>query len=429
MIKRTINISKLTRIIEEWSGFSMSTKEILIKLYPYLGLSISNIQQENETNTMLVTIECAGSGKVLSYGLVISEDETISSLRKKIHELLPRYIWYDLERHKIFIGHGGPELDRIDQINNGDTLVVLPEIKDNIKIVHSFGVLSISCSPDGKILAVGSSRIGMVENGYYDYTVKLWSLEDFSIIWKLEGHSFDVCSVAFSPDNRVLASGSYDRTVKLWSTKDGSLIQTLEGHTNNVRSVVFSPDGRMLASGSYDKTVKLWHVKDGSLIRTLKGHACSISSVAFSPDGKVLASGSWDSTVKLWHVREEDGSLIRTLEGHTHNVRSVVFSPDGRMLASGSDDRTVKLWSTKDGSLIWTLKDHNTVYSVAFSPDGKVLASGSLDKTVKLWSTQDGSVIRTLEDHTYKQSVVFISNDEVLTSGSYDKIMTIWKIN
>ena len=26
---------------------------------------------------------------------------------------------------------------KIDQINNGDTLVVLPEIKDNIKIVHS----------------------------------------------------------------------------------------------------------------------------------------------------------------------------------------------------------------------------------------------------------------------------------------------------
>jgi hypothetical protein len=77
---------------------------------------------------------------------------------------------------------------------------------------------------------------------------------------------------------------------------------TLEGHSFMVRCVAFSPDGRTLASGSGDDTVKMWDTTNGVLIRTLQGHSDSVHSVAFSPDGRTLASGSDDCTVKLWTV-------------------------------------------------------------------------------------------------------------------------------
>ena len=35
------------------------------------------------------------------------------------------------------------------------------------------------------------------------------------------------------------------------------LVGTLQGHSYSVRSVSFSPDGTKVASGSWDKTVKL----------------------------------------------------------------------------------------------------------------------------------------------------------------------------
>jgi WD40 repeat protein len=77
-------------------------------------------------------------------------------------------------------------------------------------------------------------------------------------------------------------------------------LATLKGHADYVSDVAFSPDNKTLASGSADKAVKLWDVPTRQELATLKGHDDEVTSVAFSPDGKTLASGSVDKTVKLW---------------------------------------------------------------------------------------------------------------------------------
>ena len=49
-------------------------------------------------------------------------------------------------------------------------------------------------------------------------------------------------NVAFSPDGQRLATGGEENTVKIWDVQTGQELQTLRGHSGDVYTVAFSPD-------------------------------------------------------------------------------------------------------------------------------------------------------------------------------------------
>ncbi|MDQ3815646.1 MAG: hypothetical protein M3347_17165, partial [Armatimonadota bacterium] len=131
-------------------------------------------------------------------------------------------------------------------------------------------------------------------------------------------------------------------------------VRTLAVETGDffdITSVDFSADGRLVASSwvrfegwenpTITSEIKVWNTATGQLVRLWKVADQAVQAVAFAPNGKTLATGirvvrgeRRDSgEVRLWDI--PGGRLLQTLPtgGHVHKV---VFSPDGKLLASNS---------------------------------------------------------------------------------------------
>src|SRR5437660_5693730 len=250
---------------------------------------------------------------------------------------------------------------------------------------HTDIATTLAFSPDEGLLASGST----------DGNVKLWDVESGAALWS-RGQASAILRVAFAPDGGLLASGGLDATVRLWDTKLGTLLEALP-HPGQVSALAWSPDGHLLATGDDASTIRLWEIgpsRPPTCVESLVGHSSWVWGLAFAPDGRTLASASWDGSVKLWELGEAGRLRLRqALVGHTQQVQPVAWSPDGGTLASGSFDHTIRLWDAQQGIARMVLQGHRAaVHGLAFTPDSRHLLSGSPDGTLRLWEVEAGAL-------------------------------------
>lgn len=254
-------------------------------------------------------------------------------------------------------------------------------------------------------------------------------VQDTKELWILTEHTGGVLSVAFSPDDTLLASTNYDKTVSVWDARTGTELWTMQGHKDKPTDVAFSPDGKMLASASEDNTIRVWDAQTGKHLHTFEGHTGSVTSVAFSPDGSLLASGGEDKTVQLWDV--QTGQSLHTFIAHRDKVLDIAFSPDGKLLASGSEDNTVRLWDVETRESFRTLTDpyENDVLSVALSADGKRLAAGDVEGSVYVLDAVSGITQQRFTGHEGEVKIVaFASDGKVVVSLSDKGVILLWDV-
>ena len=287
---------------------------------------------------------------------------------------------------------------------------------------HTDMVTSIAFSPDERTLASGS----------FDNSVKLWDVESRALLWT-GWHTKGPLCLAFAPDGSLLASGGHEATVRLWDAKLGTPLEELP-HPGPVFSLAWSPDGRLFASGGFDGHIRLWERQQtgpARCVQTLWGHTNWVRGLAFAPDGSRLASASWDGTVKLWEVGETGSRrCLQTLVGHTEKVNCVAWSPDGGTLASSSFDHTIRLWDGQEGRSWAALQGHSSVVnSLAFTPDSHSLLSGSDDGTVRLWDVERGESLRVMQGYTASLYDLDRSPDGTrLASAGADSVVTLWEV-
>ena len=243
---------------------------------------------------------------------------------------------------------------------------------------------SIAFSPDGAVIASTSQAVQI-----WDGTGKL--------LTEIDAHQGAALCVAFSPDGKVLAYGTSEGLIHLWDREAGKMRTVLKGHRQPVASLAFSFNGKLLLSGGRPTTAKeagefkAWDPATGDELLTQNGHKAGISCVAVSPDGRFAVTAGLDGHLRYRELMSLGKVPLMPFEGHFMPITSAVLSSDGRLVATGAADRTVRIWSAKSGAPIHQLEGHTLpVHGVALSLDGKLAYSGGADRTLRKWDLSTG---------------------------------------
>ncbi len=279
---------------------------------------------------------------------------------------------------------------------------------------HTDTTSNLAFSPDERLLASGS----------WDGSLKLWDLVRGTLLW--ERLTSNINCVAFAPDGSLLANGGDDALIQIWHVTSATLVQTLASQGGAVHALVWSPDGKLLASSGFDGRIRMWEIQNSICLQTLEAHSNWVTGLAFAPNGTRLASASWDRTVRLWDMAS--GRLLQTLTGHTDRALRVAWSPDGRTVASAGFDKTIRLWNVERESYQAALHGHSAdVYAITFTPDSGSLLSGGEDGTVRVWDVESGQCVRIIRGYAVTLYDVDWSPDGTqLVSGGTNTLVTMW---
>ena len=318
-----------------------------------------------------------------------------------------------------------------------------------IALFNTSGINDIQYSSDGTRIAVASSvGLWLYDVGTDKPPVPLTT--DTRII-----------SVSFSPDGKMLASGCGDGVVRLWDVDTGMtkvsfiaehgkwrtpLETILTNETTNAMltretdffDILFSSDGETLVSWCRHEG-NLWDVATRTHKKTLQGLPISARSVISAQRGSTISINAdgmtlgvpWGASVHLFDIRAGEITQTQTFKGHINHVRSTAISPDGKTLASGGLEDTVRLWDIETGRQMHLLKRHQrSVFHVVFSPDGKTLASAGWDDTIHLWNADTGKHKKTLIGHLDAiQGVTFSPDGQTIVTWSNDRTVRLWDVD
>jgi WD40 repeat protein len=173
-----------------------------------------------------------------------------------------------------------------------------------------------------------------------------------NVLAQLRGHECGISTIAFSPDGKLIASGTSRAIIRVWDTISWTeTLSPFRGHQEGICSLAFSPDGSQIVSGGHNSIVCLWDSTHGHQVSVLHG-ACRghTLSVSFSPDGRRVLHATSFGEVQVWDHTSDPITSFRLFSAG-EGLDSIRFSPDG-LYIEGDCGGFVQIWDNSGARVV-----------------------------------------------------------------------------
>jgi WD40 repeat protein len=284
---------------------------------------------------------------------------------------------------------------------------------------YSDSACSVAYSPDGKVLAVAGHIQGFVE---------VWDVPGRQRIATLQPNEGQV--MAFSPRGNLLATNAGNE-IRLWRTGPWEFLRPLS-LPGFVWVLKFSPDGRRLACMNGPDEVTVWEVDQWTIVRRIKGlrrWSSLQGALDFSPSGAALVIG--DAGHRLQMVDLASGNTNFDIpEAHPEPITAVAWSPSGTVIASASgwSGGPIQLREAASGRPLGKLEGHTSwVSELIFSVDSRWLYSAGADQTIRIWDVAEQRCLAILRGSSDVVFGLTLSPDgATLASACKDGVVAFW---
>ncbi|MCK9409860.1 MAG: caspase family protein [Bacteriovoracaceae bacterium] len=183
---------------------------------------------------------------------------------------------------------------------DGKTLIV--GLQDgNIAVCDAARATGIrSFSHGSSIRAIDIEPSGRVVSGGYDRVIKMWDYVTGMQVGKFPAVSAEIISLTLSPDGRIVVAGSADGSITMFNTMSYTVFKTITSTRSAAHAIVFNPDGKYFAAAHGDSTVTIWNGRNGDPVSAIRSSTGAVSSIAFHPIKPYLISAS--SVISFWDV-------------------------------------------------------------------------------------------------------------------------------
>ena len=255
-------------------------------------------------------------------------------------------------------------------------------------------------SPNGRLLML------QVEAAVDDLkTVELYD-SDGKFLISLPGDLNSAPRTAFSADSKFIALTN-DESGFIWSIAEKKIIKKFGEPSAKIVSIAFSPDEKSIATCTKDGVVQLWSFPEGRQLAKVHIESDDLYQLGFSPNGKYLLVREEAATQWLWQPLTQH---VIPLARHDQAVMKWNFSEDSSLIFSYDLADKTTIEQTKDGKLVSSISREILANGV----DSKYL----IDSNLSFWETYRGKLFsKTIVPSDFQAIGVKLSGRHLIAFG------------